>query len=71
MTLHIHQRENLPREISILNVYVPKARAPTLKKQKTKKQKKKTKKSLLMLKTHTDPNTIILGDFNTQLSPDL
>ena len=56
-TLCIHQRENQPRKIWILNIYHPNAKVPTF-----------IKETLLQVKAHIDSHTILVGHFNTPLS---
>jgi exonuclease III len=49
----IHQKE-----ITIINLYTPNVNAPNF-----------TKHTLKDLNAHVDSNTVVVGDFNTLLSP--
>ena len=53
------KEKNPPRDIMSLNIYAPNTKAP-----------KFIKETLLKVKSHTNSNTVIVGDFNTPLLPD-
>jgi hypothetical protein len=57
-TFHTNKRAIHQKEITIINLYAPKVSAPNL-----------IKHTLKDLKAHIDPNTAVVGDFNTPLLP--
>jgi hypothetical protein len=51
-------RKNISREVTIINLFVPTLSTPNF-----------IKHTLTQLKTQIDPSTVVVGDFNTTLSP--
>ena len=52
------QEKSIHKKFTILNIHAPNIKAPTF-----------VKEMLLKLKAHIKPHTLIVGDFNTPLSP--
>ena len=57
-TTYLSKKKIHQEDVIILNIYAPNTRAPKL-----------TEETLLQLKSHTDPHTVIMADCSTPLLP--